>query len=917
MRDDNSSRAGGAGSKEDVSADELLALLHKSVERDAKSTGGDKTTGGTKLTGKTPKKTAPLKIDDSTLDEARRELYKGERDAGADDGIYADDIDVDELIRMYTKRPEKKKPAEETAPDKKNGVPEDNAPVVNETNSDISEDKPAAEYTTDSSDTKEAENTGNSAAYDIQTADEVPIPEEVAPWREDSDADDDADMKVVDEGGAIAEAADKPAKTEKPQVTVPPAVPAKSDGGETAIYDIKKVREAVDGNTEFSDTVNEALDNAATEIFETVHPDDKSGADSKDTDPDATKVYGEPDPDEIDQTDLNLMIAFGMNDEIRDKVGEEKATELADSMAKKQEETVKLANIEQQYEYTSRSQNTEILTRYKNQYYTLIMRIIFAVILVGATFFLENYSMFGIELPSFMRPGSYPVVYSMIDLQFVVLGGALVYSQIFTGAKNLFTLKPTSESMTSFIVVVSAIYTIAACFLAPREGFRLFNLPVLLAVLLALICEFLNLKRDVFSFNIVSTKRKKFVVTPVSDATDSLEREIFSDYIPADSEIIRVGRTDFVDGYFARTREGRVARPIVGVLMLLVLMISAVFFFLSYFKDPDIYSALTNAFTAFTVTMPLTAFAIFSYPFYKASRDAYETDSAIIGEKSLGDYAGASVISFEDKEVFPSSGVKVTSIKVYGNNRIDEIIYNLASAFIKVGGPLADVLSQATHDIGHSENVVLEAVEDDGFTVTVDEMSVAVGKASYMEKQDFDPPYDAEDKRIEASAPVGILYIAYQGQLAGKVYVQYTIDSEFEKILEQLYKTGMCVGIKSFDPNIDDVLLAKKVKAMKYPVKVIRSKTVEDIPHTFERCDSGIVSKRSVKDLLRTVTLCERVNNAMKTATIVKILAMLLGVVAMVFVWVFASEIQLNSLYTAAYQLVWLIPVLLISHFMA
>lgn len=86
--------------------------------------------------------------------------------------------------------------------------------------------------------------------------------------------------------------------------------------------------------------------------------------------------------------------------------------------------------------------------------------------------------------------------------------------------------------------------------------------------------------------------------------------------------------------------------------------------------------------------------------------------------------------------------------------------------------------------------------------------------------------------------------------------MQYTIDSEFEKILEQLYKTGMCVGIKSFDPNIDDVLLAKKVKAMKYPVKVIRSKTVEDIPHTFERCDSGIVSKRSVKDLLRTVTLC-------------------------------------------------------------
>ncbi|MFQ9148509.1 MAG: hypothetical protein ACLR5G_09675 [Eubacteriales bacterium] len=139
MRDDNRSRAGGAGPNEDVSADELLALLHKSVERDAKSAGGDKIVVDKKTAGKTPKKTAPLKIDDSTLDEARRELYQGEHDAGADD-----DIDVDELIRMYTKRPEKKKSRmEEPVLDKKTDAPENAAPAVNETNNDIPEDEPA------------------------------------------------------------------------------------------------------------------------------------------------------------------------------------------------------------------------------------------------------------------------------------------------------------------------------------------------------------------------------------------------------------------------------------------------------------------------------------------------------------------------------------------------------------------------------------------------------------------------------------------------------------------------------------------------------------------------------------------------------------------------------------------------------
>ena len=322
-----------------------------------------------------------------------------------------------------------------------------------------------------------------------------------------------------------------------------------------------------------------------------------------------------------------------------------------------------------------------------------------------------------------------------------------------------------------------------------------------------------------------------------------------------------------------------------------------------------VYESVTTAFMTTTFTVPLAAFVIYSYPLYKASKDAYDADSAIIGEVSLGEYSGSSVISFEDKEVFPSGGVKVTSIKVYGNNRIDEIIYSLASAFMKIGGPLADVFSQATHDLGHSDEV--ELIE-----VTIDDVVVYIGKASYMEKKDYDPPYDNEGKQRDQSASVGVLYIAYSGQLAAKVYVQYTIDAEFEAILAQLYKTGLCVGIKSFDPNIDDLLLAKKIKAMKYPVKVIRARTVEDIPHVFERCDSGIVSKRSVKSLLKTVALCERVTGVIKTNLIVKVLAILIGIIVMAFICAFGGGASIPSLYVMLYQLFFIIPVLVISRLM-
>ncbi len=715
---------------------------------------------------------------------------------------------------------------------------------------------------------------------------------------EPAEEDEDADMK-------IAAPAPLPVPEEDP-----------IDGAATAVFDIAQVKRMVEPENEAEESADsadesQAFADAATEVFTPVHTDELA-----DTSVTAQKVYGTPDGEEIDQTDLNLMIAFGMNEELKETVGEQAASEMTAEIEAQHEATAQMQAIKPMYEYTSRAQNLEILTRFRSQFYTLLFRIGAAAVILLALFFIENFKLLGYELPAFMRPGSYPVVYTMVNLQFVVLAGALVYRQLIDGVKNLAALKPTPESLTAFTLLMSLLYTLIALFTAPISGPELFNMPTAFAVLLALLYEFLNLKRDIFGFNVISSNRRKFIVTPVTGETENVEREVFQDYIPEDSQIIRVNRTDFVDGYFARIRDQKVSKPIIGILIPVIFILAAGFFILGYLKTQSVYEAFRLAFLCVTLTVPLTAFAVYSLPLYKASKDAYDHESAIIGESALGEYAGSAVISFEDKEVFPSGGVKVTSVKVYGNNRIDTILYNLASAFITVGGPLADVFSKVTHDMGHSENVELLSVEDDGFTVTVDETEVHIGKASYMEKQDFEPPFDAEDKRIEANGSVGILYIAYEGQLAAKVYVQYTIDGEFEKILAQLYKTGMCVGIKSFDPNIDDLLLAKKIKAMKYPVKVIRSRTVEDIPHGTDRSDSGIVSKKSVKTLLKTVALCERVSSVIKTGLIVKILGMLLGVVVMVFLYSFGSEITVSSLYLSLYQLFWIIPIVLLSHFM-
>ena len=108
---------------------------------------------------------------------------------------------------------------------------------------------------------------------------------------------------------------------------------------------------------------------------------------------------------------------------------------------------------------------------------------------------------------------------------------------------------------------------------------------------------------------------------------------------------------------------------------------------------------MTSAFIAAMTCLPASVFFMFSYPFYTAVERAFREECTIIGESSVEEYADAAIISFDDT-ICPSTGVKVRNINVFGNNRIDQVLYNAASVSPTVGGPLSDVFELATLEMG-------------------------------------------------------------------------------------------------------------------------------------------------------------------------------------------------------------------------
>ena len=132
-------------------------------------------------------------------------------------------------------------------------------------------------------------------------------------------------------------------------------------------------------------------------------------------------------------------------------------------------------------------------------------------------FFFENIDVFGGSLPDSWNALYYPVVHSMIGLQLLVLGCALIAKNLIRGAEGLLKGKPVAESVMVLITAITVIYDIAHCWIKVETAPRMYSFPLLIAVFLILLFDMFNVRREIYGFNIVASKRSKFTLMKLDE----------------------------------------------------------------------------------------------------------------------------------------------------------------------------------------------------------------------------------------------------------------------------------------------------------------------------------------------------------------------------------------------------------------
>lgn len=624
---------------------------------------------------------------------------------------------------------------------------------------------------------------------------------------------------------------------------------------------------------------------------------------------------------DLDEVDVNLMIAFGMEKELSEQIGADNVQTVRDAMDIDAENLDfsrgdKLSTeLPDDMEFISQSQIKDVFRVYKRKQRRLIMRLFGAVLVAVAIAIFENYTFFGGSFEgTWLDPSVFPTVRSMVSLQLCFFALAFVPGALFSGFKSLFTFKPTARSVLSLMTLGTVIYHVAVCFLYDGTRVVFCTLPVAAAVVMTIISEYYALRRDVLSFRIVSSKRQKYVITEIQNDEESLERAAFNDYIDEDNTVSRVSKTSFVDGFFRRTRTSTRGIPALRAILPLPIVIAIFFFIFSAFVRRDVYLGLTSSYVAFMLAAPASVLLLYASPLYRASKIAYDGGGAIVGEDALDEYSDVAAISFEDKEVFPSAGMRIQSIKVFNNNRIDRVIYNLASLFKYLGGPLADVYSIATKDFECSDDVEIVDIADDGIEAVVSGKRIFLGREDFIVRCGFDPVYETDDSAFMNKAGRTITYLVANDQVSAKIYTQYAIDRGFVETAKQLYNAGMFLGIKTFDPGIDNDLLSGFIDLEKYPIKIIKCHSTADRTPSEDKTDSGIVSKKNSRSLLKTLALCENVNSTTKTGMFLTMASVLIAFAISAFLtFNDAVKSQYTGFLIAIYQLFWLIPTAIVS----
>ena len=575
---------------------------------------------------------------------------------------------------------------------------------------------------------------------------------------------------------------------------------------------------------------------------------------------------------------------------------------------KKHSEDYSENNLNEDFEYTSPSDNAEIVNELAGMKKSCLIKLAVTGTVFVVLLYLSLCNLYPLPLISFICPENNMRVFLLVNL-FVFLCSAMVKSSdIASGLVSFFTLKSNNDSPAAIATLAVIIQGTYSAFkndsLFTGEGYLYFAVAGLILFMNSF-GKLLTVNRVEKNFKTVTDSkdlRGEYVIEDSSLAYSLSEGQGFTEAnitygkrVKFPSDFISLS---FSDNYFEQS--GKIIAPL---FVLFGFIISAI----SYFLFEDFNSALTVFTSVMCMASPLTATTVAALPLYKASGSLSSDGSFVSGYNSVDKFEDANGILVDARELYKQEDVILHGIKVFGDMRIDKSLVEAASLMYASNG----LLKQVFLDTLEGRISMLQKVTDlksykGGIGGMCQDTEVIMGSRELMEKFFVPlPSREYEQKFLKDDGKV--IFLAANGNLEAMIVVSYSPSEDALKYLEQLGKYAPAIIVRSDDPNID----AEKISSdFDYPEEYI--KMVE--PENYKRVDEigkgsemgrayAMVSGTGSR--LRLIAALVALKKNITSATVLQVAGLIIGY-AMVALMAFTGNLKmLGFLQIMIYQVFW------------
>ncbi len=307
---------------------------------------------------------------------------------------------------------------------------------------------------------------------------------------------------------------------------------------------------------------------------------------------------------------------------------------------------------------------------------------------------------------------------------------------------------------------------------------------------------------------------------------------------------------------------------------------------------------------------PASIFVTLSRPLAIVTRRLHNVGAVICGWQGVKALAGKAVFPMEYQDLYPAGSARMNGVKFYGDRPTDEVVAYCTAVIAANGSGLAPVFSQVldSRNGHHYDAYELRSYDNGGIGAIVEGEAVLVGSMAFLKDMGVVVP---EGIRVDQAVCVAI-----DGELCGLFALSFEnnrmavagLSGLCGRRIQPIFTTGDFLLTQQFIAERFDV----KTKHMLFPEQEAREALAEKTAEE-DRPALALVTRSTLPAYVSAINGARALRTASRLGVIVHLLGGLLGIGAMVTLVLLGRLDLLTPANMFAYQLVWMIPGLLVT----